>query len=208
MSDAAPHVDVYRERIFPVLFMLLLTVVFIAIVSGIYLATREKVVRNEQLYLKRAVLSAAGLTVPKNPADQEALYNSRIREVLDKQGTLRYYTVSANGTTTGYVFPAAGPGLWGEIDAVVGFDASLSRLTGVDFTKQNETPGLGARISEDWFKNQFKGKTGPFTRVPEGTKSTSPTQFDAITGATITSRAVQQILNKTIDAAPGILGKE
>jgi len=54
MSDAAPRVDVFKERIFPVLFMLAITVVFIAIVSGIYLATRDIVNRNEQLYVKRA----------------------------------------------------------------------------------------------------------------------------------------------------------
>jgi Na+-transporting NADH:ubiquinone oxidoreductase subunit C len=208
MSDAAPSVDFFKERIFPVLFMFIVTVVFIALVSGIYLATRENVLRNEQLYLKSAVLFAAGLVVPDDPVEADALYNGAIRENLDNDGSLRYYTVSSGGAAAGYVFPAFGPGLWGEIEAVVGFDASLNRLTGVDFTKQNETPGLGARISEEWFRLQFKGKTGPFSRVPEGTMSESDLEFDAITGATITSTAVEQILNRTIETAPGILGRE
>ena len=208
MSDAAPSVDFFKERIFPVLFMFLVTVVFIALVSGIYLATRENVLRNEQLYLKNAVLFAAGLTVPDDPAKADDLYNTVIREVLDSDGILRYYAVAGGGAVSGYVIPAFGPGLWGEIEAVVGFDASLNRLTGVDFTKQNETPGLGARISEEWFKLQFRGKTGPFSRVAEGTLSESDREFDAITGATITSTAVEQILNRTIETAPGILGRE
>ena len=121
---------------------------------------------------------------------------------------LLYYAVKTGTTPAGYVFPASGPGLWGEIEAVIGFDAALNRLTGVDFTKQNETPGLGARIAEDWFRLQFRGKTGPFSRVPEGTLSDSDREFDAITGATGTSTAVEQILNDAIEAAPGILGRE
>ncbi len=208
MSEAATRVDFYKERIFPVLFMLIITVVFIALVSGIYLATREMVLRNEKLYLKNAVLFAAGLPVPADPAQADAFYSSAIGEVLDSDGNVKYYTVTSGTVISGYVFPASGPGLWGKIDAVVGFDASLSRLTGVDFTKQNETPGLGARISEDWFKLQFRGKTGPFTRVPEGTQSTSGGEFDAITGATITSAAVEKILNSMIETAPAVLGRE
>ncbi|MBT3275174.1 MAG: FMN-binding protein, partial [Spirochaetales bacterium] len=160
--------------------------------------------RNERLYLMRAVLYASNISAPEGAAEIEALYNSRISEKADQDGNISYYEV----TGTGYVFPAFGPGLWGEIEAVVGFDENLARITGVDFIKQNETPGLGARISEEWFRSQFRGKTGPFTRVPEGTETTSDVEFDAITGATITSTAVENILNDTIEAVPGILGRK
>ena len=208
MSEAAPSVNVYKERVFPVLFMFIVTVVFIALVSGIYLATREIVLRNEQLYLKRAVLFSAGLPVPDAAEKQENLFFDVIRETRDQEGNIKYYTVISGGDTAGYVLPASGPGVWGEIEAVVGFDAVSRRLTGVDFIKQNETPGLGGRITEMWFREQFKGKTGPFIRVPEGTGSDSETEFDAITGATLTSKAVQQILNETIENASEILSQE
>lgn len=206
MSDSQPTVNIYKERIFPILFMLIVTAVFIALVSGIYLATRDNVLRNEQLYLKRAVLFSAGVDIPEGAAETDETYESLVEEMTDENGDLAYYKVS--GATDGYVLPAFGPGLWGEIEAVVGFSADLTTITGIDFIKQNETPGLGARITEDWFRLQFKGKTGPFTRVPEGTETTDPTEFDAITGATITSTAIQNILNETIDAVPGIVGRE
>jgi len=208
MSNAAGQVHFFKERIFPVLFMFLVTVVFIAIVSGIYLATRDDVLRNEQLFLKRAVLFAADQEIPEGAVLQEQLYNEIIREVRDEEGNLRYFVISSNGGTAGYVIQTSGPGVWGEIEAVVGFDAQLDKLTGIDFIKQNETPGLGGRITEEWFREQFRGKTGPFSRVPEGTESTTVTEFDAITGATLTSKAVQQILNDTIETAPEILGRE
>jgi Na+-transporting NADH:ubiquinone oxidoreductase subunit C len=209
MSDSNPSVNVYKERIFPVIFMFLVTVVFISLVSGIYLGTREKVIRNERLYLKRAVLYSAGLDIPEGAQEIDELYTRRIEEVRTNGEDVSYYRVIGEGSQAGgFVLPAVGPGLWGEIAAVVGFEQDLSRLTGVDFTKQNETPGLGARISEEWFRLQFRGKTGPFSRVAEGTESDNPREFDAITGATITSTAVQNILNDTIDAAPGIVGRE
>ena len=208
MSDAAPTVSFFKERIFPVLFMLLVTVVFIAVVSGIHLATRDNVLRNEQLYLKRAVLFAAGLSVPNDAEGQDDIYNNVVVEVRDKEENLLYYEITSNGDVTGYVFLSVGAGLWGEIETVVGMDAELGRLTGVDFTKQNETPGLGARITEEWFKLQFQGKKGPLSTVPEGTEDNSDTEFDAITGATQTSNAVQQIVNRTIETAPEIIGRE
>ena len=95
------------------------------------------------------------------------------------------------------MFLRSGPGLWGEITAAVGMDRNLERLTGVDFLKQNETPGLGARIAESWFREQFRGKRGPFTTVAEGLAA-GENQFDAITGATNTSNSVKDLLNGTI----------
>ena len=209
MSTQDSTINIYKERIFPIIFMLVITAVFIAMVSGIYLASRENILRNEQLYLKRAVLFAADIPVPDSNQDIDASYGKSIVEKLDQDGNVQYYEVTKDGSTVqGYVLPAYGPGLWGEIEAVVGYNVDLSELTGIDFTKQNETPGLGARITEEWFRTQFRGKMGPFSRVPEGTEGESGQEFDAITGATITSTAIQSILNKQLDAVPGIIGRE
>jgi Na+-transporting NADH:ubiquinone oxidoreductase subunit C len=79
----------------------------------------------------------------------------------------------------------------------VGFDARLEKLTGVDFLKQAETPGLGARIGESWFREQFRGKRGPFSTVGEG-EPAAENQFDAITGATLTSNFVKDLLNAAV----------
>ncbi len=208
-NGGATRPNPFRERVFPVVFMCVLTALFIAMVSGIYLATRESVLRNELLYLRRAVLFAAGVPVPGSAVEIERRYLDRVREVAGGGGedaSVAYYEiVDTAGATTGYVIPADGPGLWGEIEAVVGFERDLRTLTGVDFIKQNETPGLGGRITEVWFREQFRGKSGPFSRVPEGTDGEAPDEFDAITGATITSTAVQEILNRIQAEAPSIV---
>ena len=203
-------VNIFKERIFPIIFMFLVTSFFIALVSGIFLATKEEVERNQALYLKRAVLFAAGFEVSEITAEIEDSFEQNIREVelLDDLGevvSISYYEVGGSGAASGYVLPIKGPGLWGEIAGVAGFEVDLETMTGIDFTDQNETPGLGGRITEVWFREQFRGKRGPFSRVPEGTNSQAKNEFDSITGATITSTAIQNILNETLVAAPEIV---
>lgn len=189
----------FKERVYPVLFMALVTVVFLTIVSGIYLSTEDLVILNETLFLKRAVLYAADIEPPKEGFELEALYQKRIRE--EKINGENYFQVlNEGGAPAGMVLYGSGPGLWGTITAVLGFDLSGERMTGIEFIEQNETPGLGARIAESWFKEQFRGKRGPFVMVPEGAAQ-GEAEFDSLTGATRTSRAVLTILNAAVAEA-------
>lgn len=185
-----------NKRIRIVLFTALVTVVFVAPLSLLYLLTKPVVDLNEEVFLKRSVLYAAGLELPRAPGQIAALYGERIEERTGSGGP--YYVLKGEGgEPAGYVFLRTGPGLWGAITATVGFDGALERLTGVDFLKQSETPGLGARISEKWFREQFRGKRGPFTVVGEGQPS-GEEEFNAVTGATLTTNFVKDLLNGTV----------
>jgi len=184
------------KRVMIVVFTVLVTVVFVSPISLVYLITKPTVELNEQVFLKRSVLYAAGLSVPRVPAQIAELFDTRVEEKSGSGGP--YYLVKGqDGQPAGYVLLRSGPGLWGEITAALGFDARLEKLTGVDFLKQNETPGLGARIGESWFREQFRGKRGPFTTVGEG-EPAAENQFDAITGATLTSNFVKDLLNAAV----------
>lgn len=186
----------FGRRVFPILFMALITILCIAPVSAIFLSTKERVQLNESLFLKRAVLFAANIDVPEDPVKAEEVFTGRIETVGEDPEHADYFRVLAeNGERDGYVLPIRGPGLWGTIEAVVGFEEDKETFTGVEFTEQNETPGLGGRISEEWFKEQFRGKEAPFELVPEGTAD-DKSEVDAITGATRTSTFVKELLNK------------
>jgi Na+-transporting NADH:ubiquinone oxidoreductase subunit C len=207
MSSQERGGRVFRERIYPVLFMFIVTTFFISIVTGVYLLTKENDELNQQLFLQRAVLYAAGIEVPDSTGAIQSTYRDSIIQHSDHDSegaviAVRYYEVTGSGS---YVLPIGGPGLWGQIEGVAGLNSDLDRLTGVDFTVQNETPGLGGRIVELWFREQFRGKTGPLSRVPERTEGEGANQFDAITGATITSTAVEDMLNRVFEEAPGII---
>jgi Na+-transporting NADH:ubiquinone oxidoreductase subunit C len=195
-----PEAGRVRRAVNTVVFMFVITLVFISALTLVNLATRERVERNRELVRQRAVLYSAGFSLPESDAEIVELFKRSVREVRSEQGELLFYEVRPPGQAdpAGYVVVRGDPGLWGEIETSIGYDPALDRLLGLDFIKQNETPGLGARISESWFREQFRGKRGPFRLVPEGVESAED-EFQAITGATSTSNAVLDLLNRSIE---------
>ncbi len=195
-----------QQRIFTVLFMLIITLVFISVTTVLYTLTKDTIKLNESLRVRKAVLYSGGVPLPENPKEIEKIYEKRVREIKDNQGATLYYEVLEPGSSAveSYVLIIDGPGLWGAITAAVGYDSSLQRLTGFEVIDQNETPGLGGRISETWFKNQFRGKKPPLSLVPEGT-SANDNQFQAITGASYSSNGVKDIINSSSQDARKIV---
>jgi len=104
-----------------------------------------------------------------------------------------------DGTVKAYAFIAAGNGYQGTIKLIAGIDTGLTKLEGMEVLESQETPGLGAEIASPDFRGQFQGLslTHPIEYV-KNKKPEKPCQIEAITGATISSRAVVRILNKKI----------
>lgn len=94
------------------------------------------------------------------------------------------YVIYQDGEKTGYGFKTAGGGYGGNIDILVGLNNSFE-IEGISILSQTETPGLGARITESSFTDQFKGLS-----VSDIALNQDGGKIDAITGATISSRAV------------------
>ena len=134
------------------------------------------------------------------------LFNRRIKDLQFQDKTFYIGYEEDEITIRGYAFPVGGPGFWGPIYGMAGVDPEATKILGLAFYKHSETPGLGGRISEDWFVDQFKGlpiytiegNKNIFFLTPSGNKS-SPNQLDAITGATNTSSAVEKFLNQNLD---------
>jgi Na+-transporting NADH:ubiquinone oxidoreductase subunit C len=181
-------------------FMLICSVVCVGGISTAYIATQDKIRINQEMVKYKAVLSAAGLKIPATPEKVEKTYKNNVEEVKGKDGRIKYFKLKDGR----YAINCTGIGLWGPIEAVVGVDSSLNKIEGIAFTSQNETPGLGGRIEESWFKDQFRGKLVPLKIAPQGEKPTEH-EFDAITGATITSSGVRDMINKTVKDAPEII---
>ena len=195
-----------RKRIFPVFFMFIITFVFISVTTVIYTFTKDTIKFQESLRLRRAVLHAAGAMVPSDPEEVQDLYLESVEEVRDNKGTLLYYVVKGDDPDSimSYVIVSIGAGLWGEITAAVGYDREVKTITGIEIIDQNETPGLGGRISETWFKEQFKGKQAPLSSVPEG-ESTDLSEFQAITGASYSTSAIMDLVNTTSEAVQSMI---
>ncbi len=103
------------------------------------------------------------------------------------------------GGLVGYAFVAQGSGYQGVIKIMAGIDAGLNKLTGIDILESVETPGLGAKITETDFREQFKEViVAPAIIYVKGTVPENENEIQAITGATVSSRSVVSILNTTI----------
>ena len=190
-----------RSPLYPILFMALLAAGFGAAVSSVAVATKERVRAGERARLRSHVLAALDIPVPEDTAAINALWNSRVDE--QQAGDEIYYVArNAEGAVTGYGFPFTGPGFWGPIHGVIAVPPGGDRILGLSFTSHQETPGLGGRISEEWFQLQFRGQPldspadgGPILRFVRR-KPEAPREVESITGATQTSRRLDQFLNR------------
>ena len=114
-----------------------------------------------------------------------------------REATRAFVGYNDRGARTGVAVEAAAPGFADEVRLMVGFDPATSTLTGYAVLGQKETPGLGDKIEKDTvFGGQFRGKVAPVTGTKRSITGTSMVQ--TVTGATISSRAVIQIINRAV----------
>ena len=162
---------------YTILFSLVLCLVLSVLLSGVYMALKEKQEANKRIDMQKNVLEAA--LVPVNSNDEvEALFAKRVRElVVSRQGKIvaaadfeaafegksdllaLYRILKPDGkTTSSYVYPIEGKGLWSTLLGFLAVEPNGKTVVGITFYKQGETPGLGAEIVQPWFRKQFAGK--------------------------------------------------
>lgn len=105
-----------------------------------------------------------------------------------------------------YVVPLVGTGLWGPIWGYLALGPDMNTVIGATFDHKTETPGLGAEINMGWFQEPFAGDkifddNGEFVSIDVikgGADPNDPHGVDAITGGTITSVGVANMLENTL----------
>lgn len=173
------------------------------------------------------ILSDKSSTDPINPLDKLDAFNidlrkeyskfvkpimnkykgddAKIKEALSKSSDIHFpiFVCESNGKTF-YVLSASGKGLWDDVWGYLGLNSDLMSISGVVFDHKAETPGLGSKIAEEWFQDQFVGK-----RISNGTefvpinvikpgKDLNEHQVDGISGATFTGVGINEMLSRSI----------
>ena len=188
--------------------MVVIASIFTALVATVHAWTRSGIAANRRQREVRGVFGALGVTPDRDTAPRQLSAMAEMRlEPLQRDGLTFYRGYDADRKLMGYVFPIGGPGFWGPIRGYVAIDSEGERIIGITFVDHVETPGLGARIEEDWFRQQFVGKS---IAVPDGQelgirlvpagKPKREQDVDAITGATGTSTAVEKFLDQNLAA--------
>lgn len=184
---------------FPIVFMVIITAFFTLILAYLNYVTTDAIAFNEETDLRKTLLYVFDIEVPsEDPKVIEEVFNQYVGK--EEIGDETIYFIKEGEKITGYAFPVGGTALWGTVQGYVAISEDYSKLLGIDFVSHSETPGLGGRISEDWFKEQFRGLDLTkaqdeqyiiYRPAPNG-------NVDAIAGATQTSNSVSKFLNEDI----------
>lgn len=165
--------------------------------AGINAFSYDVIAKNMARKKKTAVLSVLEIPYKKNAIEET--YDKKIEERDFPEGKV-FLSVSKGPSgkqIEGAAFILKGPGFWGGITAMVGVDPSDFSIKGIEILEQIETPGLGARIEEKEFRAQFKGKRidKPIIARTKGA-TLGPNDVSAVTGATVTSKSLETIINE------------
>lgn len=209
---------------YTIIYASVMVVIVAFLLAFVNSSLRETQNKNVELDTKKQILSALNV---KNVADAEAEFkNLQIKDMLmgedgtltenagafatayekevKEAGRLHVFVANVDGQTK-YVFPVFGAGLWGAIWGYVALDADKDTVYGVYFSHASETPGLGAEIAGDAFQAQFPGKKTmkegdvALTVVKNGKVADAAVEVDGISGGTITSVGVADMLKNCLN---------
>lgn len=171
--------------------LFIITAAAAVLLAFVNLETAPKIAENE---IKK---TQAAMKVILPEADSfEKLEPSEEPEVAE-----RYLALDASKNPVGACIIASVNGYGGEVKVLTGVNQN-AQVSGVDILSHSETPGLGANAVKDEFKGQFMGKSGKIDVVKTNAGEHA---INAMSGATITSKAVTQAVNIGIEEAERIL---
>ena len=213
-----------NSNTYQILYAAIMVVLVGAVLAFIYMSLKPRQDENIANDKRNQILSAVHISVPEDsipaafaqyitagmivnaegqPVDTtlEAAFNVDMKKnsKLDEaERQLPVFVATLADGSIKYVIPVYGAGLWGPIWGYVAVNDDGNTVFGTNFSHESETPGLGARITEADFQNEFTDKQlykeGAFKSVAVVKKGQKPTNdadyVDAISGATITSRGV------------------
>ena len=173
----------------------LVTLLCGALLGGAFVLTQDKIALSEAENTRRAIAAV----LPAFDALSE----------LQGSGDDTYYIArNAQGDTVGFAVNASsGSGFGGPIRLMVGFYAD-GRICNTAVLSQSETPGLGAKCTEEQFASQFRGFDPSQKLLKARRKGGSEGDIDAITAATITSRAYCEAVASAVKVFAAINTKE
>ena len=173
-KGGTPGERISRSRFYPLVFLTIIVLVSVSLVMVISNITKARIL-----------------------AEKDAAIISQLKAVFtetdDYESKNDYYIAYTDKQVIGFAFIATGKGYGGEISIFVGLNTDFT-IKDIKILSNTETPGLGTKITEDAFTGQFKGLTSQdVSLAKDGGK------VDAITGATISSKAVTDAVRKELE---------
>ncbi len=147
--------------------------------------------------------AAPKIAINQKAETERAIYlvhlDGKRYEEIKNAGFEVYKVFNEADSSVGYSLVYSGNGFQGKIKLMIGLAEDLNKTTSIEVLEQSETPGLGTKILEPPYKDQYNGLvTNPVIKLVKGVEPSNPYEVQSITGATISSRAVVTIVNEGV----------
>jgi Na+-transporting NADH:ubiquinone oxidoreductase subunit C len=150
------------------------------------------------------VINSKGEVVEGVAFDIDIRTQHRDRSLAEDEKRFPLFIANKDGEQL-FIVPVVGKGLWGPIWGYISLKDDKRTIYGVSFDHQGETPGLGAEIKQSFFTDRYVGELvaddalnfNEIKIVKDGTGA-QPLKVDGITGGTITSKGVEEMVNRTM----------
>lgn len=175
--------------------LFVITFVVALLLGGVNAITKDKIAAIKA----QKIADAMSMLIPDSQFEPQ-------KDVKDASGIITaVYKASKDGKDAGYCVQVEPTGFGGKLTVIVGIDAE-NKLAGIQITSQSETAGLGAKATEPAFYNQYTGKSAanPIEVIKNGTPADN--QIVALSGATITSKAVTKGVNAACEYIANLSG--
>ncbi|MBQ4391034.1 MAG: NADH:ubiquinone reductase (Na(+)-transporting) subunit C [Paludibacteraceae bacterium] len=201
-----------ENNVYTIVYAAILVVIVAVLLAVISQVLSPRQAANKRLDTQKQILTA--LNVDYSNADPAALYGEIVNETEVDGKALFVATIDG---ATKYVLPLKGQGLWGGIWGYIALDDDKNTIYGINFGHESETPGLGGEIVTEYFRSRFfgkhikdaEGRVQSIAVLKAGKKDEAGReQVDAISGATITSTGVDEMLLKSLNEYVEFLTKE
>lgn len=172
----------------------------ICVVSGFGLAFLNDATREARAYQLLKFVKEPSIKAVFSAIDYDNDPIKDRKEVKVGNEVKTLFPAKKGGQVVAVALDSAAPGYGGPVEVMVGFKPD-GTLVGIGIMKQSETPGLGARVTEEAFTSQFRNQAPPVKLAAQGGK------INAVSGATISSTAVVTAVNKAAEIFSQIKGE-
>lgn len=175
---------------------LIITLTVIGIISALSLAV---------VYERTSPLIAEHEADKQKEAVENVLPEAEEIEKTEREGTTFFEGRDSNGSPAGVAVLLEGSGFQGMIEVMVGTDPSGEKIFGIEILQHEETPGLGARIEEEGYRDNYRDKPfGEYEVVKR--EAQDDYEVEAISGATVSSENVARIVEDAVEKIRKVYG--
>jgi len=187
-----------NSNVYTIIYATVMVVIVALLLAVVSSALKPKQEANKELDRKKQVLSSLNLNL-KEIKDVDAKYAELISEQQINGKQVLVATLEDGSKK--YIIRMDGAGLWGAIWGYIALNDDKNTIYGTYFNHESETPGLGGEITTRNFQERFNNKhihsaLGYLVEIVKG--EATGEQVQAISGATITSKGVETMINTTL----------